>query len=111
MLEQSAELSSGVVRARQMELIRELLAHEGSWGATVVDQGTAKGALLRTFLRLLTLGHPKTAVFGTPRDAGAWLTSRVGVPATEIAAFVEWSRRNARQNRPSTSQRPPGFAG
>ena len=92
-LEESAELSSGAVRTRQMSLIRELLTHERSWAATVVAEGTAKGSLLRTFMRLLALGHPRVGVFGSPRDAGAWLEARLHVPAGEIADFVAWGLR------------------
>lgn len=95
-LEESAELSSGPVRARQTALIRELLGHERSWAATIVAGGTAKSALLRTFMRLLALGHPRAGVFGNPREAGAWLEARVNVPGAELADFVAWGLRVGR---------------
>jgi hypothetical protein len=94
-IEESAELSSGAVRARQKELLRNLLEHERSWAATIVDQSTVKGALLRTSLRLLVLGHARTGVFGTPLDAGTWLASRVNLPAAELASLVSWGRQRA----------------
>ncbi|CAN5742617.1 hypothetical protein BH11MYX4_BH11MYX4_02620 [soil metagenome] len=96
-LEDSAELSTGAVRARQMALIRELLAHDRSWAATVVAEGTAKAALLRTFMRLLALGQTHAAVFGTALDAGRWLEKRVNLPATELAALVSWGRHVAKK--------------
>jgi hypothetical protein len=98
-LEESAELSSGSVRARQQELIRELLEHERSWVATIVDHGTAKGALLRTFMRLLVFGHGRAGVFGTPLEAGTWLETRANLPREELASFVTWGRGEAVKKR------------
>jgi hypothetical protein len=100
-LEESAELPTGAVRARQMALIREMLTHERSWAATVVAEGTAKGALLRTFMRLLALGHPRVGVFATGPEAGAWLEERVHLPAAEIVSFMAWGRRIATERQAS----------
>jgi hypothetical protein len=94
-LEESAELPTAAVRTRQVALLRELLTHERSWAATVVAEGTAKGALLRTFMRLLALGHPRVGVFATGPEAGAWLEERVHLPSAEIASFMAWGRRVA----------------
>lgn len=105
-LEESAELPTGVVRTRQMAIVRELLAHERSWAATVVADGTVKSALLRTFMRLLALGHPRVGVFATALDAGTWLEKHVHLPSGEVISLVAWGRRTATKN-----QGEPGARG
>lgn len=91
-LEETAELTGGEVRARQAVLFRELLSYERSFAATVVPHDAAKGALLRTFMRMVAFGNPSLGIFANPLEAGRWLEKRVQMPALEISAFIEWGR-------------------
>ncbi|AKU99651.1 hypothetical protein AKJ09_06315 [Labilithrix luteola] len=91
-LEESAELTGGDVRARQTVLFRKMLSYDRSYAATVVLTSATKGALLRTFMRMVAFGNPQLGIFGNALEAGRWLEKRVEMPALETTALVEWGR-------------------
>ncbi len=91
-LEESAEVTSGEVRARQMALFKDLLGHPRNFAATVVPNPSAKGALLRTFMRMVAFANPRLGVFGQPIEAARWLEKRAGIPALELTALIDWAR-------------------
>lgn len=90
-LEDSADKPmTAPLREQQSALLRQLLAADRAWAATIVPSAF----LLRSALKVLSLGAPATyRTFKKPREAAEWLAGHVAVPALDLRAFVAWGRQ------------------
>lgn len=92
-LEASATVAGGTVRARQRALIRahfsELRCHVA---VAVLGEGVT-ATLMRSVARLMVPGQPRISMVASVEEASRWLAPRIERSATDLCAIAEALRR------------------
>lgn len=106
-LEETAEIPSQEVRARQGAAIRTLLEDPRSYGAVVIAGSGARATMLRAITRLLGVGRPRQAVCSTTTQAARWLAEQQIAEASVLVGLADYTRTLARSPPPAA---PPSAA-
>ena len=95
-MEQSARMASGDMRARQRRVIGDLLG-DGRTHAVVVIEGAGVAAkMMRTVARTLLPSHQRVSVTADVASGAKWLGSRIGRSPDKLEAVVAHVRGLAR---------------